>query len=68
MSDTILSTRDGAVLTLTLNRPAAYNNFTRPMAAALQAALDEAAADDGIRCVVLTGEGKAFVPAKTSRK
>lgn len=60
MSDTILSTRQGHVLTLTLNRPAAYNSFTRPMAAALQAGLDEAAADDHIRCVVLTGEGKAF--------
>ncbi|RPG81650.1 MAG: 2-(1,2-epoxy-1,2-dihydrophenyl)acetyl-CoA isomerase [Crocinitomicaceae bacterium TMED114] len=58
--DTILSSRDGAVLTLTLNRPAAYNSFTRPMAAALQAGLDEAAADDSIRCVVLIGEGKAF--------
>ena len=60
MNDTLLTSRDGAVLTLTLNRPAAYNSFTRPMAAALQAALDEAAADEGIRCVVLTGEGKAF--------
>lgn len=58
--DTILSSRDGAVLTLTLNRPSAFNSFTRPMAAALQAQLDAAANDDGIRCVVLTGEGKAF--------
>jgi len=60
MHDTILTSRDGGVLTLTLNRPAAYNSFTRPMAAALQAGLDEAAADDAIRCVVLIGEGKAF--------
>ncbi len=60
MSNPILSTQQGHVLTLTLNRPAAYNSFTRPMAAALQAALDKAAADDGIRCVVLTGAGKAF--------
>lgn len=58
--DSILTSRDGAVLTLVLNRPAAYNSFTQPMAAALQAALDEAAADDSVRCVVLIGEGKAF--------
>lgn len=58
--DTILTTRDGAVMTLTLNRPAAFNSFTRPMAAALQARLDEAANDSAIRCVVLTGKGKAF--------
>ena len=36
MNDTLLTARDGAVLTLTLNRPAAYNSFTRPMAAALK--------------------------------
>ena len=58
--DSILTSRDCGVLTLTLNRPAAFNSFTRPMAAALQAGLDEAAGDDSIRCVVLTGEGKAF--------
>ena len=58
--DSILTSRDGGVLTLTLNRPAAFNSFTRPMAVALQARLDEAARDDSIRCVVLTGEGRAF--------
>ena len=58
--DTILTSREGGVLTLTLSRPAAFNSFTRPMAAALQAGLDEAARDDSIRCIVLTGEGKAF--------
>ncbi len=58
--DSILTSREGGVLTLTLNRPAAFNSFTRPMAKALQASLDEAAGDDSIRCVVLTGEGKAF--------
>ncbi|MGB1573261.1 MAG: hypothetical protein ACPG85_03200 [Flavobacteriales bacterium] len=37
--DSILTSRDGGVLTLTLNRPTAFNSFTRPMAAALQAGL-----------------------------
>ena len=58
--DSILTSREGQVLTLTFNRPEAYNSFTRPMAAALQAGLDEAAGDDDIRCIVLTGAGKAF--------
>ena len=45
---------------MTLNRPAAFNSFTQPMAAAFQAGLDAAAADEEIRCVVITGAGKAF--------
>ena len=47
-------------MTLTLNRPGAFNSFTRPMANVLHAELDEAAKDDSVRCVVLTGSGKAF--------
>ena len=58
--DTILVTRTGGVMTLTLNRPSAYNSFTRPMATALQQGLDAASTDDSIRCVVITGNGKAF--------
>ena len=58
--ETILTSREGGVLTLTLNRPAAFNSFTRPMAALLHEGLDRAAADDSVRCVVLTGMGKAF--------
>ena len=60
MPDTILTTQAGGVLTLTLNRPAAFNSFTQPMAAALQRALKEADANPEVRCVVITGEGKAF--------
>ena len=58
--DTILTTREGGVLTLTFNRPAAFNSFTQPMAAALQEQLRSADADASVRCVVLTGAGKAF--------
>lgn len=59
-NDNILALREGAVLTLTLNRPAAFNSFTQPMAAALQEQLRAADADASVRCVVLTGAGKAF--------
>ena len=57
---TLLVTRANGVLTLTLNRPDVLNSFTRTMAAALQAALAEAAADDTVRAVVITGAGRGF--------
>jgi 2-(1,2-epoxy-1,2-dihydrophenyl)acetyl-CoA isomerase len=56
----ILIEKSEGVATLTLNRPDKFNSFCREMAFELQAALDEAAQDDSIRCVLLTGEGKAF--------
>ncbi|MCZ8204939.1 2-(1,2-epoxy-1,2-dihydrophenyl)acetyl-CoA isomerase PaaG [Gemmatimonas sp.] len=57
---TLLVARANGVLTLTLNRPDVLNSFTRTMAAALQAALAEAAADDTVRAVVITGAGRGF--------
>ena len=51
--------RDGGVLTITLNRPEAYNALTTSMHQALHAALDEARAAD-VRAVVITGAGKGF--------
>ena len=55
----VLSSREGAVLTITLNRPEVYNAFNRELHASLYEALGEAAAP-GIRAVVITGAGKAF--------
>jgi 2-(1,2-epoxy-1,2-dihydrophenyl)acetyl-CoA isomerase len=49
----------GSVLTITLNRPEAYNAFTTSMHADLRAALEEAASED-VRAVVVTGAGKGF--------
>ncbi|CAA9211375.1 MAG: Enoyl-CoA hydratase [uncultured Craurococcus sp.] len=51
---------EGAVAIITLDRPAARNSLSRAMLAALQAALDEVAAEEGIRCVVIAAEGPAF--------
>jgi 2-(1,2-epoxy-1,2-dihydrophenyl)acetyl-CoA isomerase len=53
------TSRDDAVLTITLNRPDSYNAFTTSMHAALLAALKEAAAGD-VRAVVITGAGRGF--------
>lgn len=61
MSDALLlSSRDAAVLTLTLNRAPALNSLSTPMLAELRAALDRAAADAEVRCVVITGAGRGF--------
>ena len=50
----------GAVRTLSLHRPAALNSFTGALHAELMTALEAAAQDEGVRCVVLTGSGRAF--------
>jgi 2-(1,2-epoxy-1,2-dihydrophenyl)acetyl-CoA isomerase len=56
----VLAATTGAVRTLTLNRPQALNSFTAEMHAQLRAALEAAAADAAVRCVVVTGAGRAF--------
>lgn len=56
----VVVTETGAVQTLALNRPGALNSFTGPLHAELLAALEAAAANPAVRCVVLTGTGRAF--------
>jgi 2-(1,2-epoxy-1,2-dihydrophenyl)acetyl-CoA isomerase len=53
------TTREGAVLTIALNRPDKLNAFDGAMHAAFAAALKEAA-DAEVRAVVLTGAGRGF--------
>jgi 2-(1,2-epoxy-1,2-dihydrophenyl)acetyl-CoA isomerase len=53
------SSRDGAVLTITLNRPDVLNAFDAAMHRGLAAALKDAR-DGGVRAVVLTGAGRGF--------
>ena len=45
---------------ITLNRPEKFNSFNREMALLMQAHLDECASVPDIRCVYITGAGKAF--------
>lgn len=52
--------QDGAVRTLTLNRPAALNAFTTAMLVQLRQALETAAEEASVRCVVITGAGRGF--------
>ncbi|MES1246973.1 MAG: enoyl-CoA hydratase-related protein [Actinomycetota bacterium] len=58
MSD-VEVTRDGAVQTITLNRPDKMNAFTRALHKELLAALKDAR-DPAVRAVVITGAGRAF--------
>ena len=58
--DLVLVGTQGAVRTLTLNRPAALNSFTGAMHVQLLAALDAAAGDGAVRAVVVTGAGRGF--------
>jgi 2-(1,2-epoxy-1,2-dihydrophenyl)acetyl-CoA isomerase len=53
------TTRDGGVMTITLNRPDVLNAFDRAMQDGFRAALKEAA-DPEVRAVVLTGAGRGF--------
>ncbi|MDB4898998.1 MAG: phenylacetate degradation, enoyl-CoA hydratase paaB, partial [Gemmatimonadetes bacterium] len=55
----IVSRRD-AVLVVTLNRPDVLNSFHAAMADELVAVLNDAADDDSVRAILLTGAGRAF--------
>jgi 2-(1,2-epoxy-1,2-dihydrophenyl)acetyl-CoA isomerase len=61
MSDPLHLVRDGAVATITLNRPDALNTLDFPMMDALVAATAQVAADDALRVVVIRGAGKHFM-------
>jgi enoyl-CoA hydratase/carnithine racemase len=52
--------RLGRVAVLTLDRPDARNAYSEAMVESLVSALEAAEADDNVRCLVLTGAGKAF--------
>ena len=56
----VLQSRDGAVATLTLNRPESLNSLTNGMLDTLIEAVQRLDQDDSVGCVVLTGTGRAF--------
>ena len=56
----VLSSRDGGVVRLTLNRPGRFNPLSLDMIAAIQAELDAIAGDPAARVVVLAAEGRGF--------
>ena len=61
--DTILVTRDGAVATVTLNRPAKLNALTKAMWRGLGEAIGHLSDEVDLRCVIIRGAGeRAFSP------
>jgi 2-(1,2-epoxy-1,2-dihydrophenyl)acetyl-CoA isomerase len=67
VADEVLTHRDGAVLTITLNRPDVYNAINRAMHDGLAEALREAA-DPELRAVVITGAGRGFCSGQDLRE
>jgi 2-(1,2-epoxy-1,2-dihydrophenyl)acetyl-CoA isomerase len=67
MAAEVLTARDGAVLTITLNRPDTYNAINRAMHEGLAAALADAA-DPDVRAVVITGAGRGFCSGQDLRE
>jgi len=63
----LLASLDESVLTLTMNRPEARNAMSGAMTAALAEQLAKAELDPAVKCIVLTGAGKASAPVATSK-
>ena len=57
-----------AVATITLDRPEAMNSLTAATKDALRDALQAVAADDAVRCMVVTGTGRAFCVGQDLRE
>ena len=56
----LYETDDDKIATITLNRPNQMNAISPDLERELHEALDEAAADDSVRTIILTGAGRAF--------
>ena len=60
ITDPLLVAREGAVLTLTLNRPEKLNSLDITLLRSLGEAIKEAREDQSVRAVVITGAGRGF--------
>lgn len=60
MSEIVIYSQDGATATIKLNRPDSLNAFNTELRKDLLEALNRAEADDSVRVVILTGEGRSF--------
>jgi len=57
---TILYEFDNGIATITLNRPEVFNACNEQLTSELYQALEHAGSDSAVRCIALTGAGKAF--------
>src|SRR5690242_10245521 len=58
--ETLLYGVDGAIATISLNRPERLNTIVPPMPDELEAAVNAAVADDDVKVIVLRGAGRSF--------
>lgn len=65
---TVVLAVEGAIATITLNRPDALNAFDRDLAQRLSAALRTVERDPRVRVIVLTGTGRAFSAGQDVRE
>jgi len=56
----IIYTKEEGIATITLNRPDARNSYSPEMLEGIYQAMEDAARDDEVRVLVLTGTGQAF--------
>ena len=56
----VIYEKDGAIATIKLNRPKQLNALSTEVLLDVEAALNEVEADDEVRVVIVTGEGRAF--------
>ena len=68
MSEPVGYAVDGAVATVTLSRPESMNSLDTATKDALLEAVRRAAVDDDVRCVILTGTGRAFCVGQDLRE
>lgn len=68
MTEPLLVERDGAVATVTLNRPDSLNSLDNALKVALRDALGELEQDRSVRAVVLAGAGRAFCVGQDLRE
>lgn len=59
-TDLVLVSAQNGVVTLTLNRPDQYNALSEEMLEALDSELNRISQDKTVKCVIITGAGKAF--------
>ena len=60
MEDAVLYAVENGIATITMNRPKSLNSMNDALIDGLHEALTKAENDEAVRCIVLTGNGKAF--------
>ncbi len=67
MADRIEISIENLIAVMTIRRPEKLNALDIPLLQELSTACDQVEADSSVRVAILTGEGKAFPQAVTSR-